>query len=673
MTPIELWRPRADARTTTRLGQFVDFVEGRTGQQFSTYDDLWRWSVGEGLEDLWAAMWDFFEVESTTPYRAVLTDGDRLSRARWFEGAELNYAEHILRNAEGRSDGVAVVGVSQTRERTELTWGELVDQVARARAGLVALGVERGDRVAAYLPNIPETLVAFLATASLGAVWTSCAPEFGVGAVLDRLRQVEPKVLLAVDGYRYGHREVRRHDDVATLRDQLPTVTTVVHVPYLRPATDTDTDADDFTWADLIAHHAPLAFDAVGPAHPLYILYSSGTTGLPKSIVHGHGGILVEHLKVIGLHSDMSADDTFFWFTTTGWMMWNYLVSGLLVGARVVLFDGDPGADGPATLWQLAEDEHISWFGAGATFYSAGRKAGYTPLDHHDLAALRAIGSTGSPLPPEAFGWIYESVAPEALLSPVSGGTDVCSAFVGGSPLTPVWEGEIPCRFLGASVEAYDVDGHSVVGRQGELVITRPMPSMPVGFWGDDDRSRYEAAYFEHYPGVWRHGDWITITDRGSCTISGRSDATLNRGGVRIGTAEIYRVVEAIDGIDDSLVVHLDAPDGDDPGELVLFVVLGAGADLEWCADAVRQALRRELSPRHAPDHVFELRAIPTTLSGKKVEVPAKQILGGADPDHVVSRDSLRDPVALDELVELARSPQWRAGRSPVERPGGTG
>ena len=652
-TPRVLWTPPDDARSATALGRFADECERRSGRRFADYDELWRWSTGDGLEECWAAVWDWFGVVSSAPYETVL-ESRSMPGATWFPGARLNYAEHVCRMAAHRPDAVAVVGVSQSRDRVELTWADLVDQVRRARAGLVRLGVGEGDRVAAYLPNVPETVVAFLAASSLGAVWTSCAPEFGVRAVLDRFRQVEPTVLLVVDGYRYGRRDVSRIDELDAIRQGLPSLSATVHVPYLDAPSPPD---DVVAWDDLLADDpAPLEFARVSFDHPLYVLYSSGTTGLPKPIVHGHGGILVEHLKTLGLHADMTPDDVFFWFTTTGWMMWNYLVSGLLLGARVVTFDGDPNHAGPSTLWQLTADEQVTWFGGGAPYYSACQRAGLRPSDAVDLSQVRAVGSTGAPLPAEAFVWIYEHVSSDALLSPISGGTDVCSAFVGGSPLTPVWEGEIPCSYLGAAVAAFDEDGTPVVGRQGELVITQPMPSMPVGFWGDDDGSRYRASYFEHYPGVWRHGDWITVTERGSCVISGRSDATLNRGGVRVGTAEIYAVVEGIDGVTDSLVVHLEGDGADDAGELVLFVALANGLDLDDdLTTTIRSTVRSGLSPRHVPDRIHQVRAVPTTLSGKKLELPVKKVLLGVDPSDAASRGALKDPAAYDEIVELAR------------------
>jgi acetoacetyl-CoA synthetase len=661
-TPDVLWMPPADALTSTRLGRFLTFCEQRSGLAFDDYDALWRWSVTDGLEQCWAAIWDFFDVDAAVPYRAVL-DRNVMPGAHWFAGARLNFAHHAMRWADTRHDDIAIVGRSQSRDRVVLTWGELADQVARARCGLQRLGVGEGDRVAAYLPNVPETIVAFLATCSLGATWTSCAPEFGVQAVLDRFAQVEPTVLVAVDGYRYGRRTVSRVDELATIRAGLPSLAATVVVPYPEAVT---TGERVVSWPELVAEWAPMAYADVDAEHPLYVLYSSGTTGLPKPIVHGHAGVLVEHFKTIGLHGDMGPDDRFFWFTTTGWMMWNYVVSGLLVGAQLVLYDGDPNAEGPLTLWELAADERITWFGAGAPFYASCARAGVRPGETFDLTDLRAIGSTGAPLPSEAFRWIYDSVSPDVLLSPISGGTDVCSAFVGGSPMTPVWDGEIPTRYLGAAVEAFDDEGHAVIGSQGELVLTQPMPSMPVGFWGDDDGSRYRSAYFEHYPGVWRHGDWVMVTERGSCVISGRSDATLNRGGVRVGTAEIYRVTESIEGVVDSLVVHLEAgaaDSADDPGDLVLFVALAEGLVLDdELRDRIRSGLRTGLSPRHVPDEVHQIDAIPTTLSGKKLELPVKKILLGGDPDQVASRDALKDPAAVDAIMAVAS-----ARRAPVD------
>ena len=644
MSPTPLWTPTSDSIAHSNIGRFTAWLGERGIGPFDSYDALWRWSVDD-LAGFWAAVWEFFDVRASRPYTEVL-DSPTMPGTRWFVDARLNYAENILRHDGGQA---AVLSFSQSRPSSALTWRELAEQVGRARAGLQRLGIGHGDRVAAYLPNIPEAIIAFLATASLGAVWTSCAPEFGVQAVLDRFGQIGPRVLLVVDGYRYGSRDVDRRAEVQAIRDGLPSVETTVAVKYLGG----DDLPGTMPWNDLVAEPKPLEFEQVEAGHPLYVLYSSGTTGMPKPIVHGHGGIMLEHLKVLGLHADLGPADRFFWFTTTGWMMWNYLVSGLLTGASIVTFDGDPASPTLDAMWALADEAEITWFGASAPYYMACRKAGLRPAHEFDLSKLRAVGSTGAPLPADGFGWIYDVVGGNVMLSSISGGTDVCSAFVGGCPMVPVVAGEISCRYLGAAVEAFDDAGKSVVGAQGELVITKPMPSMPVGFWGDDDGSRFRSAYFDTYPGVWRHGDWITINANGSCVITGRSDATLNRGGVRIGTSEIYRVVETVGGISDSLIVHLEDMGGGG-GALVLFVALDEGVLLDDIVGPIKLALRNSLSPRHVPDEIHALPSIPTTLSGKKLELPVKKILRGADPDSVASRGALRNPESLDAVAEVA-------------------
>jgi acetoacetyl-CoA synthetase len=539
-----------------------------------------------------------------------------------------------------------VLAHSQTRPPMALSVAQLREDVARARAGLRRLGVGPRDRVAAYLPNVPEALVAFLATASLGAIWSSCAPEFGTRSVVDRLSQIEPKVLLTIDGYRYGAGTVDRSAEVAAIRHALPSLAATVVLPYL----GTGGVAEALAWSELVAEPGELAFEAVPFDHPLYILYSSGTTGLPKPIVHGHGGILLEHFKIHALHHDLGPSDRFFWFTTTGWMMWNYLVSGLLVGSTIVLYDGSPGHPDLTSLWRIADEAEVTFFGTSAPFLMACRKAGLTPATEFDLSSLRGVGSTGAPLPAEGFRWAYEALGHDLQLQSVSGGTDVCTAFVGASPLVPVWTGEISCRHLGCRVEAFDASGRPVIGEQGELVLTAPMPSMPVAFWNDPSGERYRAAYFSEYPGIWRHGDWITITERGSCVISGRSDATLNRGGVRIGTAEFYSVVESLPEVADSVVVHLEETD-----RLLLFVALRDDAALdEELRGRIKGELRSALSPRHVPDEIRVVPSIPRTLSGKKLEVPIKRILTGTAPEIAASRDSLADPTSLDAFVALA-------------------
>jgi acetoacetyl-CoA synthetase len=646
--PPLLWTPRPDARTATRVGHYLAWLEREQGRRFDAYDDLWAWSTDD-LEGFWRSIWDHFDVRSSAPFAAALADR-RMPGAHWFQGSALSWAEHALRLSGRGEQDVVVVGRSQTRDRMTLTVAELRDQVARARAGLQRLGVTRGDRVAAFMPNVPETLVALLATASLGAIWTSCAPEFGVRSVVDRFSQVDPAILITVDGYVYASRTVERAEEVAAIRAALPGLRATVVLPYLHPQERRVPNAT--SWEELTAEPGPLTFEQLPFDHPLYILYSSGTTGLPKPIVHGHGGILLEHLKIHALHHDLGAADRFFWFTTTGWMMWNYLASGLLVGATVVLYDGAPADPDLATLWQLAADEGVTYFGTSAPFLMACRKAQLSPGSALDLSRLRAGGSTGAPLPAEGFRYVYDAISPSVHLQSVSGGTDVCTAFVGASPLVPVWEGEISCRHLGCAVEAYSPEGRPLIGEQGELVITAPMPSMPVAFWNDADGARYRDAYFAEFPGVWRHGDWITITERGSCVITGRSDATLNRGGVRIGTSEFYAVVEALPEVADSVVIHLDESD-----ELILFIALREGFALD---DALRgriaTELRHTLSPRHAPDRIVAVPAIPRTLSGKKLEIPIKRILTGTPPDVAASRGSLANPEALDAFIEFALS-----------------
>jgi acetoacetyl-CoA synthetase len=645
--PPILWRPAPDVRERTRVGRYLGWLSEQHGLEFSDYDALWRWSVDEP-DAFWASVWDHL-------CRAPRSAGPALAEARmpgasWFPNQRLNWAEEALRLAGRGDEDVVVIARSQTRDRVELTAAELRDQVARVRAGLVRLGVGRGDRVAAYLPNIPEAAVALLATASLGAIWTSCAPEFGTRSVVDRLSQVAPKVLLTVDGYRYGTHDVDRVAEVAAIRAALPDLQATVALPYLRGGEQVIPDA--LAWDDFTAERGELAFEPVSFDAPLYILYSSGTTGLPKPIIHGHGGILLEHLKIHALHHDLGPQDRFFWYSTTGWMMWNYLISGLTVDATIVLYDGSPGHPDLGALWRLAAEEGVTFFGTSAPFLMACLKAGLVPMQEADLSTLRGLGSTGAPLPAEGFRYVHDAVGASVHLQSVSGGTDVCTAFVGASPLVPVWEGEISCRALGCAVEAYAPDGRSLVGEQGELVVTRPLPSMPVGFWNDPDGSRYRDAYFAHFPGVWRHGDWITITPRGSCVISGRSDATLNRGGVRIGTAEFYAVVEALPEVADSVVIHLEEAD-----ELLLFVALKEGMALDDALRArIRDELRVALSPRHVPDRIVAVPGVPRTLSGKKLEVPLKRILGGTPADVAASRGSLANPESLDAFVELIRA-----------------
>ncbi len=643
MTEV-LRRPDDDVLDTTAIGTFVRWLATERGLDFPDYESLWRWSVTD-LEGFWAAVWDHYGVRGT--YDTVVGSTD-MPGAQWFPGARLNYAEHLLDRPED-ADRVAVIARSQTRGPQQLTFGELADRVARARTGLRALGVGEGDRVVGYLPNIPEAVVAFLACASLGAVWASCAPEFGARSVVDRFAQIEPTVLLAVSGYTYGAKQVDKSADVAAIRAGLPTLRHVVDVPYGPTAVP-----DALGWADLLAVHEPAQFAPVPFDHPLYVLFSSGTTGLPKAIVHGHGGILLEHLKSTACQLDLRPGDVFLWFTTTAWTMWNILVSGLAQRAAIVLVDGNPLHPDLLAQWRIAAETGATLLGTSPGYLMACRKAGVDPTAELDLSALRTLGITGAPLPGEGFDWVAERFGPRLLLNSMSGGTDVCSGFVSGNPWLPVYRGELSGPCLGVDVTAFDPAGNEVVGELGELVIRRPMPSMPVRFWNDPGDERYRASYFEVYPGIWRHGDWVTMSERRSFVISGRSDATLNRGGVRLGTAEFYAVVEDLPEVADSLVVHLE-DDGGGPGRLLLFVALRAGAELD---DALRgrisAALRRDLSPRHVPDAITVVPAVPRTLTGKKLETPIKRILRGSAPAEVISADAVSDFAAVSAFVALA-------------------
>jgi acetoacetyl-CoA synthetase len=639
MAPPVLWTPPDSLLQRCALGAF------RRERGFDTYDELWRWSISD-LTGFWGAIWDRYGVGERGG--TVLASAD-MPGAQWFPGTQLNYAEHAFRD---RDDGaLAIVAGGESRPDAEWTWGELRAHVQRIAAGLTRLGVTKGDRVVAYMPNIPETAAAFLATASLGAIWSSCSPDFGARSVIDRFAQIEPKVLLAVDGYRYNGRGFDRRDTVQAVRDAIPGLEHTVLLRYHDRAASLGGALD---WDELTRDDAPLRFERVPFDHPLWVLYSSGTTGLPKAIVQGQGGILLEQLKILHLHVDAQAGDRLFWFTTTGWMMWNFIVSGLLTPATILLYDGSPGHPDMTALWDFAARTRMTTFGTSASYIGACMKAGIEPARDRDLSALRAVGSTGSPLSPGGFRWVYEHVGADTWLFSTSGGTDLCTAFVGGVPELPVYEGELQARALGAAVESWDPDGKPLTNEVGELVLTQPMPSMPLYFWGDEDGSRYREAYFDVYPGVWRHGDWIEITDRGTAIISGRSDATINRGGVRMGTAEIYGAVMGVEDVTDALVV--DIPREGEDSWMPLFVVLREGVELgdELVAE-IRRRVREDCSPRHVPSDVIQVAQVPRTLSGKVLELPVKRILMGTPPERAAARDSLANPEALDAFVELAK------------------
>ncbi len=646
-----LWSPPAEMRKTTEIGRLINFYEARRGAAFEDFDAFHRFSADD-LEGFWGGLAEFYAIRFHTPYDRVLADRT-MPGAKWFEGATLNYAEHMV-GLDEDSRRVAIFARSQTRPPAEVTFGELRDQVARARAGLQRLGVRQGDRVVAYMPNIPETLVAFIAVASLGAIWAACAPEFGPRSVIDRFAQIEPTVLLAVSSYGFRDRDIDRRDEVQAIRAGLPTLEAVVSVPY-GPMPHLP---DATSWADLLVQEGALTFDPVPFDHPLYVLFSSGTTGLPKAIVHGHGGQLLEHFKNQGATWDLKPGGRLMWFSTTAWMMWNALVSGLLTRASIVMLDGDPAWPDLLQQWRTAEELQATTMGVSPPYLMACRKAGLMPGKELDLSSIRILCTAGSPLPPEGYRYVYEHMEPTTMLLNGSGGTDMCTGLVGGCLAQPVWEGEISGPSPGVDAKAFDADGNVVVGELGELVITAPMPSMPVRLWGDADGSRYRSSYFDRYPGVWRHGDWIMFTERGSCILTGRSDATLNRGGVRLGTGEFYAVIEDLPEVLDALIVHLEDASGGN-GNLLLFVVPADGVTVDDALKArIAAELRAQLSPRHVPDQILTVPAIPRTLTGKKLEMPIKRILQGEPPERVASRSSLADPAALDAFTHLQFEPR---------------
>lgn len=644
-----LWEPSEETKQQANITHYMQWLSQEKGLHFDDQEKLWEWSVTR-IEDFWASIWEFFHIQVSQPYSAVLTDR-KMPGAQWFPGAKLNYAEHVFRNAT--TERPALLFQSESQPLREISWDELYRKVATVAAALRGMGIQSGDRVVSYMPTIPESTIAFLACASIGAIWSSCSPDFGTRSVIDRFQQIEPKILFAVDGYKYNGKVIDRRAIIPELQEALPTLQKTIVVSYLFKDSGAERYANAMMWDEMPSSNAELTYEQVSFSHPLWVLYSSGTTGLPKAIVQGQGGILLEHLKSLYLSMDLKPEDRFFWYTTTGWMMWNLLMGGLLLGTTVLLYDGSPSYPNMNALWEYAEKSGMTFFGTSAGFILACMKAEVEPGKTFDLSKLRGLGSTGSPLPPEGFQWIYEHIKKDLWLASVSGGTDVCSAFLGGSVLLPVYAGELQCRALGAKVEAFDDDGQPLIDEMGELVITEPMPSMPLFFWNDAENKRYKESYFEMFPGIWRHGDWVKITPKGSAVIYGRSDSTINRKGIRMGSSEIYRVVEDLPEVLDSLIIGMERPGGG--YYMPLFIVLRPGIELDDALKArIRDKIRSNLSPHHVPDEVFVIPEVPRTLSGKKVEVPVKKIFLGTPIEKAISVDAMSNPQVLQYFVEFA-------------------
>lgn len=655
-----LWTPSEERLRDSNVVRFIRHVEERTGLQLEKYDDLWRWSV-EHLEEFWASVWDFADVRTSNPYSEVLRDGQRsLPGADWFPDARLNYAEHLLRHEH--RDGSAILYASEEQALQGLSWSELGRQVRAVGRELRRLGVRPGDRVVGYLTNVPEAIIAMIATTSIGAIWSVVASDFGWQGVLDRFQQLEPKVVFFVSGYRFGGEYKDRAVQVSRIIDGLPTLVAGVEVGSRERQVGAPEGVSVATFSEMVAagdlETSEYSFEQVPFSHPLWVLFSSGTTGPPKAIVHSHGGVLVEHLKYEMFHLDLRAGDRAFWYTSTTWMVWNFLASMLALGVTPVLYDGDPKYPAASRFWKLAEEADIAFLGTSPGFIELSQRSGIVPGRDFDLSSLRTVLPAGSPVGPEHGAWLYEAVKSDLWLATATGGTDVCSGFVGGVPILPVYAGEMQGRCLGVSVYAFNSEGEPIVDEVGELVVCDPIPSMPLGFWNDPQDARYLETYFSHFPGCWRHGDLFRINERGGCFVLGRSDATLNRRGVRIGTAEIYRALESITDIEDSLVVHLDDKNGS--SFMPLFVELGQGKQLTADLEAeIRGTLEERYSRRHVPDAIVQVRAVPRTLTEKRMEVPVRRILQGDAVEEAVNINAMSNPESLDEFVEFAGTQMW--------------
>lgn len=644
-----LWEPSEQLVKDANITAYMNWLKTEKGLSFDTYDRLWDWSV-TAIEDFWQSVWEFFQIKASKPYDRVLAER-KMPGAQWFNGAELNYAEHVFRNIS--PDYPALIFQSEIQSLKEISWDELYRSVSALAAAMRNMGIQKGDRVVSYMPNIPQAVIAFLACASIGAVWSSCSPDFGTRSVIDRFSQIKPRLLIAVDGYQYGGKAFDCRPAIAELQQSLTTLEKTILVPYLKFDADTEGLEKTELWDDFLIDSDELIFEQVPFNHPIWVVYSSGTTGLPKALVHGHGGILLEFVKFLNLHVDLKPGDRFFWFSTTGWVMWNILQGGLLTGATSLLYDGSPGFPDLGVVWEFAEKAQMNILGTSAAFITGCMNARMEPGKTYNLDKLRAIGSTGSPLSVDGFRWVYEKVKGDILLGSTSGGTDPCTGFLGSCPLLPVRAAELQCRCLGVNAQAYDENGNPLTDEVGELVITEPMPSMPLYLWNDTNNKRYLESYFEMYPGKWRHGDWIKILPNGSSVILGRSDSTINRLGVRMGSSEIYAVVEDLTEIVDSLVIGFESPGG---GYLMpLFVVLAQGVELDGSLKSkINSKIRSALSPRHVPDEIYAISEVPCTLNGKKLEVPVKKILCGIPVQEAVNVDSMANPDSIKFFVEFA-------------------
>ena len=658
--PELLWYPTPAWKSNSNLQSFLDYLQHKQGLAFDSYHALWTWSI-EHIPEFWESIWHYFNVIDHGGYIEVLNK-DQMPGAKWFSGAKINYAEHIFRGIADQE--TAILHQAEGKKMEAISVDQLKRSVSKIQACLTSAGVGRGDRIAAYLPNIPEATISFLSCCGIGAVWSSTSPDFGAKSVIDRFKQIKPKVLIACDGYTYGGKRFLKNEAIQDILKAVPSIQTLIIVPFLDEPPTSFQNVKTIYWAEVMDRpeneitFVPVPFD-----HPIWILYSSGTTGLPKAITHSHGGVLLEHFKYLSFHNDVHPGERFFWYSTTGWMMWNFVQASMLVGATIVLYEGSPAYPNLNVLWELAETAGIHHFGTSAPFIIACMKAGLNPGTDNHLAKLRSLGSTGAPLPPEAFAYVYDRIKEDIWLCSMSGGTDVCTAFVGGCPTRPVYRGEIQCRTLGCALYAFDPHGNPLQNKVGEMVITKPMPSMPIYFWNDSNGERYHSSYFDHFPGIWRHGDWVKITERDSLIIYGRSDATLNRQGIRIGTSEIYRVMDQLPEITDSIIVNLELDGGQH--YMPLFIVIRQGTNLDNALkDKIKNLLRSTYSPRHVPDEIISIPEIPYTISGKKMEAPVKRILQGHPLDKVIKLDSMRNPAAIQFFLEFrkANAALWSSG-----------